>query len=495
MKTYIAIDLKSFYASVECIERGLDPMNTNLVVADNSRTSKTICLAVTPPLKKLGVPSRPRLFEVEQRVRYLNALRRKENGYKDFRGKSFYFEDLKKDPSLELDYIIASPRMAYYMDYSRKIYQIYLKYVAPEDIHVYSIDEVFMDASNYLKSLKLSDYDFTKSIIREIENTTGITATAGIGSNLYLAKVAMDIRAKHIVADEDGVRIAKLNEISYREHLWDHRPLTDFWRVGRGYAKKLHSKGVYTMGDIAKRSLEEEEIFYKMFGVNAELLIDHAWGIEPCTIEDIKSYRPRSSSLGSGQVLHRPYPYEEAKIVVWEMGDQLALDLVSKGYVTNQLSLRLSFDILSLEDPQVAKRYRNKTTQDAYGRTKPKSVNGSRNLPKYSSSSKMITQALLGLLDSLMDKDLLVRKVTVTANHTCRKEDIPKEDAYQQLDLFGSIEKAGGEERWEERERKLQETILKLKRKFGKNSIMKGANMQEGATGRERNSQIGGHKA
>lgn len=499
-RTYVAIDLKSFYASVECVERGLDPLSTNLVVGDNRRTSKTICLAVTPPLKKEGVAGRPRLFEVEERVKYINALRRQANRGRDFVRKSYHSPDLKKYPCLELDYIVAPPRMALYIDYSRRIYSIYLRHVAPEDIHVYSVDEVFMDLTPYLATRKVSAHDFTKSMIREVLRETGITATAGIGTNLYLAKVAMDIVAKRIEEDPDGVRIAQLDEMSYRHGLWDHRPLTDFWRVGGGYARKLEGHGIYTMGDLARRSLEDEEIFYKLFGINGELLIDHAWGVEPCTISDIKAYRPRASSLGAGQVLQRPYPPDQARVVVWEMGDQLALDLVSRGYVTDQVDLTLSFDKDNLRDPETASSYRGPISKDAYGRPRPRSLHSSRNLPLYTSSSKVICQALLDLFDFLMgDQGLLVRKISVRANHTKREGDLDQGDRAQQLDLFGDwqgTQRVLEEDRERrDKEKRLQEALIRIKRRFGKNAIMKGANLQEGATARERNKQIGGHKA
>lgn len=490
-RVYICIDLKSFYASVECVERNLDPLRTHLVVADRSRTEKTICLAVTPPLKELGISGRPRLFEVEQKVRYLNALRKVENGGKKFHASSFDSLEYKKDHSLALDYMIATPRMAYYLQYSRTIYRIYLKYVAPEDIHVYSIDEVFMDATDYIQSLKISPYEFAKKIILDIKNNTNITATAGIGTNLYLAKVAMDIVAKSIKGDRDGVRIAELNERKYREVLWSHTPLTDFWRVGPGYAKRLQRNGIYTMGDIALRSLEEEDFFYKLFGVNGELLIDHAWGVETCTMSDIKTYKAKSNSLGAGQVLQRPYSYEEAKVVVWEMADQLAMDLMSKGYVTRKISLTLSYDKKNLEDPQISSFYKGEIKIDSYGRKKPKSVHGSLNLETYTYSSKKLTQSMVELFDQLVNPKLFVRKISISANQIIPEEEA-KED-YQQLSFFSLDKKE--EKEFLEREKRLQNSLLSIKAKYGKNSIFKGVNLREGATGRERNQQIGGHRA
>ena len=358
-KQYVAIDLKSFYASVECIERELDPMTTNLVVADASRTEKTICLAVSPSLKAFGVPGRPRLFEVVQKVGEVNALRQSRAPGRTLTGKSWDALQLQADPTLGVDYLVAPPRMAHYMEHSAKIYSIYLKYVAPEDIHVYSIDEVFMDVTPYLRNRGMTAREFTRMIIQDVVDTTGITATAGIGTNLYLCKVAMDIVAKHMEADEYGVRIAELDELSYRRLLWNHRPLTDFWRVGRGYVKRLEKVGLYTMGDVARCSLGRsdefynEELLYKLFGVNAELLIDHAWGWEPCTIAQIKAYRPQTNSLGSGQVLHCPYTSEKAKLVVREMTDMLVLDLVDKGLVTDQMVLTVGYDIENLTDPEI----------------------------------------------------------------------------------------------------------------------------------------------
>ena len=504
-RSYIAIDLKSFYASVECIERGLDPMTTNLVVADQSRTEKTICLAVSPSLKSYGIPGRPRLFEVVQRVKWVNQQRRKLAPKQTFSGKSWHDPDLKAKPELELDYIVAPPQMARYMQWSSRIYDVYLKYVAPEDIHVYSIDEVMMDVTAYLKSYGMTARELAKTILLDVLNTTGITATAGIGTNLYLCKVAMDIVAKHIPADEDGVRIAELDEMSYRKTLWEHRPLTDFWRVGRGYSKKLEQHGLLTMGDIARCSLGKEteyyneELLYKLFGINAELLIDHAWGWEPCTIADIKAYRPENNSIGAGQVLQSPYPFEKARLVVREMADLLALDLVDKGLVCDQLVLTVGYDIENLKNPELRRRYSGEITTDNYGRAVPKHAHGSENLGRYTSSSKQILQAVTTLFERVVDPLLLVRRMNLVANHVVYEAELPKENTVEQLDLFTDYaareEREKQEAAEQQRERRRQEALLSIKKKFGKNAIMKGMNLEEGATAKERNATIGGHKA
>ena len=504
-RSYIAIDLKSFYASVECIERGLDPMTTNLVVADQSRTEKTICLAVSPSLKSYGIPGRPRLFEVVQRVKWVNQQRRKLAPKQTFSGKSWHDPDLKAKPELELDYIVAPPQMARYMQWSSRIYDVYLKYVAPEDIHVYSIDEVMMDVTAYLQSYGMAARELAKTILRDVLNTTGITATAGIGTNLYLCKVAMDIVAKHIPADEDGVRIAELDEMSYRKTLWEHRPLTDFWRVGRGYSKKLEQHGLLTMGDIAHCSLGKEteyyneELLYKLFGINAELLIDHAWGWEPCTIADIKAYRPENNSIGAGQVLQSPYPFEKARLVVREMADLLALDLVDKGLVCDQLVLTVGYDIENLKNPELRRRYSGEITTDNYGRAVPKHAHGSENLGRYTSSSKQILQAVTTLFERVVDPLLLVRRMNLVANHVVYEAELPKESTVEQLDLFTDYaareEREKQEAAEQQRERRRQEALLSIKKKFGKNAIMKGMNLEEGATAKERNATIGGHKA
>ena len=498
--TYIAIDLKSFYASVECIQRCLDPLTTNLVVADASRTEKTICLAVSPSLKTWGIPGRPRLFEVVQKVSEVNALRKLKAPGREFRGSSWDAEELNRDPSLAIDYIAAPPRMAMYMETSTKIYEIYLKYVAPEDMHVYSIDEVFLDITPYLKSSGLSPYDFVKRIIKDILRTTGITAAAGIGSNLYLCKVAMDIVAKHVDADADGVRIAQLDELSYRRLLWDHRPLTDFWRVGHGYQKKLEKNGLFTMGDIARCSLGHpnafynENLLYRLFGINAELLIDHAWGVEPCTIADIRAYKPENNSLGSGQVLHCAYTAQKAKLVVREMTDLLVLDLVDKGLVTDQMVLTLGYDIDNLLDPQRRKQYEGAVVTDHYGRKVPKHAHGTTNLSGHTSSTREIVDAVMALYDRIVDETLLVRRVNIVACHVLRETDVVPSGIGMQMDLF-SEENPEEKEENRQREKRRQQAVIEIKKKYGKNAILKGMNLEEGATARDRNRQIGGHKA
>ena len=484
MPQYIAIDLKSFYASVECVERGLDPLTTNLVVADESRTEKTICLAVSPSLKKYGIPGRARLFEVVQKVKQVNRSR--------------------KTGEPELSYIAAPPRMALYVEYSTRIYDIYLKYVAPEDIHVYSIDEVFMDVTHYLKTYGMTAYQLAQTIILDVQDHIGITATAGIGTNLYLCKIAMDIVAKHIDADENGVRIAQLDEKSYRKLLWDYRPITDFWRVGPGYAKKLAENGMYTMGDVARCSIGKEtdyyneDLLYKLFGVNAELLIDHAWGYEPCTIAQIKAYRPQANSSGSGQVLQCPYPADKARIVVQEMTDQLVLDLVEHGFVTDQIVMTVGYDIENLTDPVRAKRYHGEVTTDRYGRKIPKHAHGTANLREYTASARMITDAVMELYDRIVNPHLMVRRISMAANHVLDEKKAADKTEFRQLDLFtdftGGNEKKQQDEKLE-REKKMQEAVLSIKKKYGKNAILKGLNFQEGATTKARNEQIGGHKA
>ncbi len=499
-KTYIAIDLKSFYASVECRERGLDPMNTNLVVADESRTDKTICLAVTPSLKSYGISGRGRLFEVKQRVKEANNGRRHDAPGRKLEGSSCFFSELQRDPKLEIDFIIAPPRMAYYMEYSTRIYEVYLKYIAPEDIIVYSIDEVFMDVTNYLNTYDMSPHDLAMTIILDVLRTTGITATAGIGTNLFLCKVAMDIVAKHIPADENGVRIAELDEMTYRKTLWSHQPLTDFWRVGKGYAKKLEEHGMFTMGDVARCSHVNEDLLYKLFGKNAELLIDHAWGWEPCTIADVKAYRPGSNSLGSGQVLHCPYEADKAKLVLREMADLLVLDLVDKGLVTDQIVVTVGYDIENLTDPERRKHYHGDVVKDHYGRQIPKHAHGTSNLDGHTSSTRKILCAVSELFDRIVDSSLLIRRLNIVANHVLPEADAPKKnDGYEQLDLFtdyAALEAKQEQERAElEREKKMQQAMLTIKKKFGKNAVLKGMNLQEGATAMDRNAQIGGHKA
>ena len=504
-KTYIAIDLKSFYASVECKERNRDPLTTNLVVADKSRTEKTICLAVSPSLKSYGIPGRPRLFEVVQKVREANNKRRWKAPNRTFNGSSDDRAKLDANPALEIDYIVAPPRMAYYMEYSTKIYNVYLKYVAPEDIFPYSIDEVFMDVTDYLQTYRMTARELAMTMIQDVLKTTGITATAGIGTNMYLCKIAMDIVAKHIEPDKDGVRIAELDEMSYRRQLWNHRPLTDFWRVGKGYAKKLEEHGLYTMGDIARCSigkpneLYNEELLYKLFGINAELLIDHAWGYEPCTMEQVKAYKPETNSVSSGQVLHCPYDYEKAKLIVKEMIDQMVLDLVDKGVVTDQLVLTIGYDIENLSNPNLKNQYKGEITIDRYGRKVPKHAHGTANLKKKTSSTRLITNAVMDLYDRIVDEHLLVRRITITANKLVDENSVKQEDEYQQLDLFTDYEaqrkKQAEEEEKLERERRMQEAMLSIKKKFGKNAVLKGMNLEEGATAKDRNEQIGGHKA
>lgn len=498
-RTYIAIDLKSFYASVECMQRGLDPMTTNLVVADLSRTEKTICLAVSPALKQYGISGRARLFEVVQQVKQANALRQRKAPGHTFTGTSLDNDELKAHPELAVDYVVATPQMAKYMKTSTEIYNVYLKHVAPEDIHVYSIDEVFIDATAYLDTYKLTPREFAMKMILDVLATTGITATAGIGTNLFLSKVAMDIMAKHIPADRNGVRIAELDEMSYRRSLWSHRPLTDFWRVGRGYAKKLEEHGMFTMGDVARQSVRDEGLLYKLFGVNAELLIDHAWGWEPCTIADIKAYKPESNSIGSGQVLHCPYTAEKAKLVVREMADLLVLDLVDKGLVTDQIVLTVGYDIENLTDPNRSQTYKGDVTTDHYGRKIPKHAHGTGNLDKYTSSTREILQAVSELYDRIVDENLLIRRLNIVANHVIDEASAPAQPEAEQLDLFTDYEARARQQAEDaaalEREKRQQEAILSIKKKFGKNAILKGMNLEEGATAKDRNTQIGGHKA
>jgi DNA polymerase V len=506
-RIYIAIDLKSFYASVECVERGLDPLGVNLVVADSSRTEKTICLAVSPALKAHGISGRARLFEVVQRVREVNNERRKKAPHYKFSGKSYVDGDLKTDPSLELDYIIAPPRMAHYMEYSTRIYNIYLKYVAPEDMHVYSVDEVFLDATDYLKMYDKTPREFAMMLIQDVLKNTGITATAGIGTNMYLCKIAMDIVAKKMPADKDGVRIAELDEMGYRKTLWSHRPLTDFWRVGRGYAEKLEQVGIYTMGDIARCSVGKdteyynEGLLYKLFGVNAELLIDHAWGWESCTIADVQSYKPQSNSLSQGQVLHCPYDYEKTKLIIMEMTDLLVLDLVEKHLTCDQIVLEIGYDIENLTDPERRKRYKGVITYDRYGREIPKHSHGTANLKIRCSSTKIIMSAVVELLDKIIDKNLLTRRMSVTACHVLPEGEgvTCSDNNAEQLNFFTDYESKQRELEKQatelKKEKSVQRTVIKIKNKYGKNAIVKGMNLQEGATTIDRNGQIGGHKA
>ena len=504
-KTYIAIDLKSFYASVECRERNRDPLTTNLVVADPSRTEKTICLAVSPSLKAYGIPGRARLFEVIQKVREANNARRRNIPDHHFTGTSDDSMKLGTEPTLQLDYIIAPPRMALYMEYSTRIYDIYLKYIAPEDIHIYSVDEVFMDVTSYLNVYHMTARELAMMMIRDVLKTTGITATAGIGTNLYLCKIAMDIVAKHIEPDEDGVRIAELDEMAYRRKLWSHKPITDFWRVGQGYAKKLAEYGLYTMGDVARCSvgktneLYNEDLLYKLFGINAELLIDHAWGYEPCTMDQIKEYKPETNSICTGQVLHCPYDFDKTRLVVKEMTDLMSLDLVDKGLVTDQIVLTIGYDIDNLTDLARKKRYKGAVTTDRYGRKVPKHAHGTINLKRQTSSTQILMDAVMELYDRIVDKDLLIRRINITANKLVDEHTVTNDDAYEQLDFFTDYEAVKKQREKEEanleRERHMQEAMLNIKKKYGKNAILKGMNLQEGATAKDRNAQIGGHKA
>ena len=506
-KQYAAIDLKSFYASVECVDRGLDPLDALLVVADGSRTEKTICLAVSPALKAYGIPGRARLFEVLEKVKEANQKRRQNAPGKRLTGKSTSAAELAKDPSLAIDFILAPPQMAHYMKVSTQVYEIYLQFVAPEDMHVYSVDEVFLDLTPYLPALHLSARELTMKMIREVLNKTGITATAGIGTNLYLSKIAMDIIAKKMPADKDGVRLAELDEHSYREQLWAHRPITDFWRVGHGYARRLAEIGLYTMGDIARCSVGAKTDFYNadrlfdLFGINAELLIDHAWGVEPCTIADIKSYRPESHSISLGQVLSTPYPYEKGRLIAREMTDLLVLDLVEKGLDADQMVLTVCYDVENLTDPARRKAYRGAIVTDRYGRETPKEAHGSVNLPFRTSSTKIILEKVTELYERLVNPNLLVRRIYVVANHVLPEGSVPEEEqtCAEQLDMFTDYgaEEAAKKRQVEEleTEKTLQKTILEIHRRFGKNAILKGMNFEEGATTKERNRQIGGHKA
>lgn len=503
--SYIAIDLKSFYASVECVERQLDPLTTHLVVADLERTEKTICLAVSPSLKAYGIPGRARLFEVVQRVKEINARRRQQAPKHQFMGSSYFAKELAEHPELELSYLVAPPRMAYYMEYSTAVYQTYLKYLAPEDIHVYSIDEVFLDVTHYLNTYRMTPRELAGKIIQSVLEETGITATAGIGTNLYLCKVAMDIVAKHVTPDEKGLRIAELDEMSYRKLLWDHRPLTDFWRIGHGYQKKLQANGLYTMGDIARCSLggpgdfHNEELLYQLFGINAELLIDHAWGYEPVTMAHIKAYRPSENSISTGQVLHCPYDFEKGKLIVREMTDGLTLDLVEKGLVTDHLTLTVGYDMENLSDAAAKKSYQGEITRDYYGRKVPKHAHGSVRLKGPTSSARLILMEMEKLYERIVNPRLSVRRIMVAFGRLEKESDAKEKPAFEQLELFTDYEAAARKKEAEnqalEKERRLQEAMLAVKKKYGKNAMLKGMNLQEGATARERNQQIGGHKA
>ena len=485
-RIYMCIDLKSFFASVECVDRGLNPLDTNLVVADKSRTDKTVCLAITPSLKQYGLGGRARLYEVVAKVKEVNKDRKKNNGYKRFSGKSYIDSELKKNKELELNYIVAPPRLRTYMKYSTDIYNIYQKYISKDDILVYSIDEVFCDITTYIKLYKLTPEELVTKMIMDVYNTTGITATAGIGTNMFLAKIAMDISAKHMEANEYGVRLAYLDEQKYKETLWDHQPLTDFWSVGRGTVKRLNENGMYTMGDIARMSLENEDKLFRMFGVQAEFLIDHAWGYEPCTIKDAKSYRPKSSSLSRGQVLHVPYNYKDAKLITKEMMDSLVLDLVRGHLLTNQIALTINYDIRNINEG-----YEGEITTDFYGRKVPKYSHGTANLDHYTSSTKIITDKISKLYDEIVNKDLKIRKITVGVNDLIYADDSKKDLVLKQLDLFSDGTK---EENEEKSEKNVQDAIIKIQNKFGKNSILKGMNLEEKSTARRRNREIGGHK-
>lgn len=492
-KIYVAIDLKSFYASVECKERGLDPITTNLVVADSSRTEKTICLAVSPALKSYGIPGRARLFEVVQKVKEINVYRKRKATNRTFTGSSYSDIELKKNKNLELSYIIAPPRMAYYMKYSSKIYNIYLKYFSSDDIYVYSIDEVFIDVTHYLKTYNMRAKELVTKVIQDVYQTTGITATAGIGTNLYLCKIAMDIVAKHVKPDENGVRIAGLDEMAYRKLLWGHRPLTDFWRVGKGYTKKLEEHGMYTMGDVARMSVKNEDLLYRLFGVNAELLIDHAWGWESVTIESIKAYRPATNSICSGQVLHCPYNYENTKIIVKEMTELLALDLVEKGLVTNQIVLEVGYDVDNLKNQAISSLYNGEITTDKYGRKVPKHAHGTINIDHQTASSKVLTGYIIKLYEQIVNKQLLVRRINITVNNVVN-ENMVKTSDYEQINLFVDYKEVNKKRKKEKAEKEIQKAMIGIKSKYGKNAILKGMNLQKEGTTIERNRQIGGHK-
>lgn len=489
-RIYIAIDLKSFYASAECVLRDLNPLNTNLVVADKTRTEKTICLAVSPSLKALGVSSRPRLFEVNSIIEKVNARRRKKN---KLYGKSVFYDEIIRNDDVEVAFLIAPPQMKYYMDLSNKIYEIYLKYIASEDIHVYSIDEVFMDVTDYLNTYDMTAEKLAMTIIKDVLENTGITATAGIGTNLYLAKVAMDIVAKHKKADENGVRMAYLDEMSYRKLLWDHRPLRDFWRVGKGYSQKLEELGLYTMGDIARFSIENEEVLYRIFGVNAELLIDHAWGYEPCAMHEIKKYRPLNSSIGSSQVFDGPKDYNITGLIIKEMADNLALELTDKGLYTDSIVITVGYDIINLEN------FNGETVKDRYGRLIPKHAHGTIHLDEYTLSSRIITRKAMELYKRIAKKDLYARRVSIVACDLRYKYELDRITHVEEYSLFDDVDKEIRKKDSDEKELmkdlKIQESMLKIKKKYGKNSIIRGMNLEDGATALDRNKQIGGHKA
>ena len=494
-KTYIAIDLKSFYASVECVERGLDPLTTNLLVADVSKTEKTICLAVTPSLKAHGISGRARLFEAVQQVKVVNAQRKAKLRGKDFTGSSYDDNELKTNPYLAVDYIAAPPRMALYREISAKIVAVYLKYVSIDDIYPYSIDEVFIDATTYLATYKMNAHDFAAMLIKDVLNTYGVTATAGIAENMYLCKVALDITAKHIQPDKDGVRIAQLDMMTYRRTLWTHRDLTDFWMVGSATAKRLNKLGLFTMGDVARCSLYDEERLYKEFGKNAVYLIDQAWGYEPVDIPTIKAYKPESTSTSAGQVLSRPYTFDETRIIITEMVDKLVLELVEKGLTTDQIVLMVGYDIENLTDPKRRAEYKGEVVKDRYDREIPKHARGTANLGKHSSSTKLITEKTLELFERIVDKDLLTRRLTITANHLLTEDEAKNIAPAEQLSFFDEPKDLEKKEENDEREKRVQKAVLEIKNRFGANAIMKGTSYQDAATGIERNKSIGGHKA
>ena len=497
-RVYACIDLKSFYASVECVERNLDPLTTNLVVADSSRTNKTICLAVTPSLKQYGLSGRSRLYEVVKVISDINKKRRMNAPRHFFYGKSYNDDELNNNQSLEVDYIVAPPRMYYYMKYSTKIYNIYLKYISPDDIFAYSIDEVFCDLTSYLKIYKCTPQELVTRMIKDVYDSTGITATSGIGTNFYLAKIAMDIVAKHMKPNDFGVRLATLDEQKYKELLWEHTPITDFWRVGKGYQKRLEKYNILTMGDIARCSIENEDLLYKLFGINAEILIDHAWGIEPCTIEYIKKYKPSTNSLSSGQVLHEPYDYLKAKIIVREMIDSLVLDIVSKHLVTNHIVLTVGYDVDNLKNKSIMDAYDGEITKDFYGRNVPKQAHGTTRLDHMTSSTKIITDAAIKLYEEIVNKKLLIRRINIALCGLVNEDNIQNKPKSIQLDLFTNIEeekkKYDLQVKEEQKEKYIQNAIIMIKNKYGKNAILKGTNLEKGSTAIERNKSVGGHK-
>ncbi len=492
-KVYAAIDLKSFYASVECVERRLDPLTTNLVVADASRTEKTICLAVSPSLKSYSLPGRARLFEVMSKVKQINLERKLKSPLQTFLGKSYDNTKLLQNPNLELDYIIATPRMKYYLDYSSKIYQIYLQHVAPEDIFAYSVDEIFCDLTSYLKRSALTSAEFVTNMIMQVYRETGIIATAGIGTNMFLAKVAMDVLAKHAEPNSAGVRIASLDEISFREQLWAHQPITDIWRVGRGYRKRLASRGLYTMGDVARCSLTNPELLYRLFGINAELLIDHAWGYEPTEIRDVKHHTPETESISSGQVLSCPYNHQKARVIVQEMAEALSLQLVEKNYLTDQIVLHVDYDHENSSPTSVT---------DHYGRTVPKPAHGTFRLPLMTASTQLLISGFLQIYDQQVNPDFTIRKVTVCANHLIDEniyQEVSQQPELIQTDIFTNyteLEKQAAHQTAQlQREHNLQKAVIKIRKRYGQNAILRGTNFEDGATGIIRHHQIGGHRA